>query len=504
MAHALLWKRLGFVVASASPRKRLRLGLLLAPATVLLAACYTGPINMRPTISILGPEHFLRGAPMVTFTAVPGDPDNETVSVTWATRMGDCPTTDAQISLDARLLTFAVGMSDKTLVLRSQDTGAEFCVFALATDPHGATAIAVAHGDPINNPPQARITIIEPPEPASSYALNTTFKLSSGDSIDSDIPMPKKGDLRTKWEFLHAPIAKPTPVPCPGVEDDDRFFCFVATKDGPWVVRATVSDERMAADTVETASLMVLPGHAPTAELALLTPKKAVLYRLGTFFHVEGEAFDEDPEDVPRLIPDWGDSKVPPGAQLQSCPGTDSMLERCFTADVKGLYAIKLKISDGKLTSATQTMELEVLDDEPPCLGTTNQPITPEGLVPGVQDVIDFQVSVDDDLDPFPAPVGSAFSTLDHVRWLVKGPTDASFRQQRFGIENLFKLTKNPTYTFGDEVLVRVEVLDRDVQRSDRRFANCTGDQCVCPPDVCHLRPQPCYERTTWKVRYIQ
>jgi len=243
-------------------------------------------------------------------------------------------------------------------------------------------------------------------------------------------------------------------------------------------------------------------GHAPTASLILMRPEQADHYRLGTTFRVDWHGFDEDPGDEARLVPEWTTTfPAGSGAQLVSCPEGDPLFARCFTAIVKGDYVVRLQVSDGILKSAMYEVSANVIDDQPACLGTTSLGITSDGLVPAVySSSFDAVVgTVDDDLDPFPPDPGEVFGGT--LRWFVKGPRDPSFTPQLSGIEGKLTLLPN-TYVFGDEVLVRVEVLDRNVERSERMLANCTTERCVCPPEVCQLRAQPCYQRMTWHVRY--
>src|SRR5436189_4751339 len=53
-----------------------RLGSLLL-AAFAVAGCYTGPVNMRPTVQIEPPGRVFRGQ-NVTYTATVGDPDGGT------------------------------------------------------------------------------------------------------------------------------------------------------------------------------------------------------------------------------------------------------------------------------------------------------------------------------------------------------------------------------------------------------------------------------------------
>jgi hypothetical protein len=483
LAHALLSKRPSLVSAGGSTK---RLGVVFLSG-IVWAACYTGPINMRPSITIKAPGRFFRNTP-VTFQTIATDPENQLLRVVWTTKPGECPDPDSARRTPADWP--AVDWMGLPVVVDKPVTDSRFCVWAKAEDRYGAQAVDLVEGVPENRPPVPMLEQLEP-DPAGkiSFPLSTLFKFSTAKATDPDGDVP----MTLGWE----PKDGVKVQACPGVEaSDTRFFCFRPGTVGPLVVKARVSDG--IAETVAQMPLLIDAGGPPEADVRLVLPLEQTSYPLGTSFHVSGaRSFDPDGD---TLTPMWDDGAFRAGAptsgeSLHDCAGNPSKFERCFTADAPGLYRATLQVSDGLNRSAPKTLQLLVRDDEPPCLEKTTPPLDQPvvGAVLTAERLLPFSVDVvKDDLDPFPANDNGDRTTF---RWLVHDHTDAQDAFHRVS-ENFpsVKVFTN-TYSVGQEILVRVEILDRNVLRSSGALTTCSGNTCSSS--------QGCLSRTTWRVRFI-
>lgn len=131
------------------------------------------------------------------------------------------------------------------------------CVWVLATDDQGATDFAAVPVSPVDRPPEAVITVLEPTATATNgfYELYSTFHLSGASSSDPD------GDtiMAPMWQLLEMPeTANPVPVlaPCPSATPTD-LADFVQCLDvggfaGKYTIGLTVSDGLRPGSTTKT------------------------------------------------------------------------------------------------------------------------------------------------------------------------------------------------------------------------------------------------------------
>lgn len=466
---------------------------------LLASSCYMGPVNMRPTISIRPPvATFSRGSSPV-YEATASDPDGQVAKVEWATTPTSCPS-PAKVQQPSNWPA-AGWMQSPNFKVPSTVTGAAFCVWAKATDRHGAVAIDALDGQPGNHAPVGKLQR----EPSTSaVALRTTIVFtSSGTDVDpGDDPHP------TGWFFDSAPVPIKglSFVDCPPPDaGDPNKRCFTAQVPGEYEVSVEVSDG--IDKSLATNKFIVQPGNVPIAKLDIKAPLvPAAAYPLGTWFHISGaKSSDADPSDALEAkwsTPEELRSKNPTsGASLVPCDemgapltgGEDDFpLERCFRADTPGIYRVSLTVSDGMNQSAPEVMELAVVGDAPPCLKVTD-PDMGESTIAATIDpespIKWFKVlRVDDDLDPYPPdPAGDALHDRTTFRWLVDD--DGRGFKPAWGDFASFPFPTD-TYRYGDEVSVRLEIFDRMTNAAS--LLGCTGPVCSTSAS--------CVQRVTWKV----
>jgi hypothetical protein len=467
---------------------RNRLGSMLLAGCVS-AGCYTSPVNMAPTVLINQQSQPYRGQSL-SYTASASDPDHDPVTLSWATKAGPCPDNffDSAKWPDASQWGPAEA-PNQPFSVGTPVTLDAFCVWVKATDSWGASTLDAVDGMPKNHPPVAVIGLVSPPA-ASSFPLGTTFQVTAMGSSDAD------GDaLHECWLFKTKPVGVADLEACSTQfgEASNVERSFTATVAGTYDVELQVSD---GIDTTSIdATFTVEQGHVPTADLELVSPMGAGPYPLGSVIHVSGaHSTLPDPGDVLTCVWDPLDLSGAPGsiATLAQCPNATSACDQCFTADAPGTYRVTLEASDQTGTSQPTSLSFVVDPDEPPCLGTTDPAFTSPLLSESVDDMVVFNVvTVTDDLDPYPDP--SSPLDIAHFTWLEStngapfAPFSDDFPRAPLGAGRL-----------GDVVRVRLEIRDRDTDRSAKEFLAC-GDADVC---FTGAESDGCFQRVTWTVSY--
>jgi hypothetical protein len=445
--------------------------------------CYTDPINMRPTVRIDAPLEPISWGVPVTYKATASDPDGDPLRpLQWVLQAAElgCPNDfDAPGNWPT-----TVWSEGKDLTLFSKDTKARFCVWVKAIDAYGAASVDARTGDPQDHSPVAVIELVDPPN-AASFAAHTTFRLSAETSTDPD--MVAGDSLTPTWTLLD-PLPTPTAklVECSAMSNP-FVRCLTADVPGDYQVQLSVSDDSMMESIVER-TLRVQPGQLPTAEIDLVSPTGSGPYPLGSELRVSGM------HSTGAIGDDWQALEPPMGstAVLGDCAVNQSMDARCFVADKAGSYRVTLKVHNETGDSAPVSATYVVAPDQPPCLDNT----TPD-LGVTMTSMTTFTVNVvSDDFDPIPAAPDMSTTT---VQWFTKTANDSSFALAAKGFPN-FSLTSF-NLSFGDVVRVRLEIGDRDTDRSAKAFLAC-GDADTCSlPSLIH--PDTCLQRVTWTVHIL-
>jgi hypothetical protein len=232
--------------------------LMFAFAALTLQGCllFTTSVNSPPTVSIVPPTVLVtRGAP-IPLTAAVSDPDGDVVTLAWST--GPAPSTGV---CDPSQRPAATSIARTFEVTFGPNDAATLCVFVLATDVQGATAVASLLVSSLDRPPNAVITVVEPTATTSGglYPLYSIFHLSAAKSNDPD------GDMIQNPIFKVVgipPAATPTPATgnCPGPMPSPFLQCLdVGGFAGTYTVSLTVGDGLMTGATMTT--LMVDYDH---------------------------------------------------------------------------------------------------------------------------------------------------------------------------------------------------------------------------------------------------
>ncbi len=253
----------------------------------------------------------------------------------------------------------------------------------------------------------------------------------------------------------------------------------------PVEVRLEVTDQDGARSTdVET----IVPGNRPPTITVQAPPLGSALnHVLGFPIEVSAEIVDEDGDPVAAV--DWELVK-PRGA------GTGVVLEPLdeagttyrFTPDVSDVWHVLVTADDGfDGGQSTADKAIEVDDDQPPCIGTTEPAAGQAGrfVIERADGARTFSVlTVVDDLDPYPLPVtAEPFLGESEFAWQMASP-DTGGQLVPVAGATAAELTIDPTgYAPGDLIDLRVEVADRRerVLPCDPSEPTCsaTGDSCA-------------------------
>jgi hypothetical protein len=435
-----------------------------------LTGCFTDPVNMSPIVRIDAPTPFFLGQPK-TFTATVSDPDGDTADLMWARVTAPCHPGDSPPS-DGWTPSLSSGFT-----VPPKDTVAEFCVWARASDQYGATSFDHVDADPQDRAPMAALDLASPAD-APPFMVHTQFVLSADASSD-----PDPGDSTNftfDWSLMMAPPLATGLEPCPGRSGDskDAHRCLTADVAGDYQILVTVTDPGGQKSTAEK-WLHVVTGQLGTPAIDLVSPGGSGPYALGSLFQVTGMS-----SAGANLSFNWT-YDPPPGADKTSSPCNDPK-SQCFTANVSGKYRIGLSVTNEAGTSSVEYATFVVEPDQPPCIDQVSPDSNSITILTKDET---FEVDlVFDDLDPFPP-------TKD-MQWF-ESDDGGAFRlvESNFPSHTLHYASYIP----GDEVRLRLEVSDRETQRSADGFAACKDDDVCTEPNLIH--PNACFQRVTWTVK---
>ena len=423
-----------------------------------------------------------------------------------------CPTY-AKVSAASRLFPRASGLLGSSVLacplLPSRGT-------SLAGRALGAILVTTIFGgfggclftDPINMTPQVNINPPGTVWRGQPVSLTATASDANGDDVTLEWahygsvcgtdpvpsstckPCPDNSDYldETNWPpaFVRTPTAR---YDVDGADTDTPFCVWVFAMDSHGAVRPA-------------RPLLVKPeNHLPVADIQVTRPSGArASYPLFAEIQLSAsQSSDQDSSD--QLTFKWKVS-APLGSQvmmLTDCVASASdpvHATQCFTPDVdtsSGSYAIQLTVTDGRGGSSTVTRDIIVAPDRFPCLVSTMPALAAPVLYAASDTPLQFTVNgVADDGDPFPAdplqPANmltfrwSEWRTADSLSYV----SDMTYREHTIPASS---------YTLGDEVKVRLEIRDRNVDAIEALLRGC-GDSDVCG------QPEGCYQRFTWTIHY--
>ena len=217
------------------------LALVVACLAVQGCLLFTGSVNQPPHIDLLPPSApVARGEP-VKIVANVSDPDGDLPHVEWSTSMDKCPQPFDPGQRPPTIYMSPTGTASFTFTFAAGDPET-VCVWAMAVDSQGATAIATEEVSSQDRAPTAVIKVLAPTAQTSGgrYPLYSYFHLSAGDSTDPD------GDkiVDPQWTLVGMPdVATSKLAPCPGPTPSAFMQCLdVGGFPGNYTIELTVSD----------------------------------------------------------------------------------------------------------------------------------------------------------------------------------------------------------------------------------------------------------------------
>lgn len=259
--------------------------------------------------------------------------------------------------------------------------------------------------------------------------------------------------------------------------------------------------------------------HPPVAAIRVVKPAVTIAdSALSLYSEIELSGdLSVDAEGDPTtfawtLVRKPASSLLDPSTLSGSCSMPSTSSSWCLTPDEPGSYAVQLGVQDAYAGSSAPgptaaalgpslvTRELVVAPDRLPCLSL----VTPgaavlSGLDP-TEDQILAVVRVDDDLDRYPAdtstPTPPTGAGMLHFRWF-KGRKSEPLEYvgndvAQFTVHRL-------DYSSTDDVVVRVEIFDRNQDLIEQILGACGTDRDVCGETV---GQSVCNQRMTWNLRY--
>jgi hypothetical protein len=206
---------------------------------------YTDSLNVDPEVTISTDRStFMRNEP-AQFTAVARDPDqsSSTLALAWFERPGsECPRTPREAADPAYRL------SDGTAIERQHAEAGAYCLWVIATDQDGATALATRPYTVTNRAPVGVIAV-EAPQDASAaakivgapapidVALFSEVRLSAAESTD-----PEGDKLTYRWRITLPDGTAAQPQPCTQSAEARVVSCYVVVTPGLHRFELDVSD----------------------------------------------------------------------------------------------------------------------------------------------------------------------------------------------------------------------------------------------------------------------
>jgi hypothetical protein len=171
---------------------------------------------------------------------------------------------------------------------------------------------------------------------------------------------------------------------------------------------------------------------------------------------------------------------------------------KLLSPDAVGRWTVRIQVDDGGGQPETSSVELDVVEDRPPCIVVTS-PARADGhyyVLDKGDDPRRFSVLVvQDALDPFP-PLADDDPVTGQAGfvWFMKAPGQSSYEPIAGWNESSFAVSPQ-AYRSGETLELRVEVRDRIEGPS--RDLPCPESEWSCKLDT----TGDCYQRQTWGVR---
>jgi hypothetical protein len=204
---------------------------------------FTAAVNSPPTVEINLPSAPINRDKPVDLTASVSDPDGDPVTLAWSTSPGPChepldptqrPKQTYASSPGDLAFTYTFAPGDASIV----------CVWVLATDAQGASALDAKSISSVDRPPVAVIKVLAPTTQTAGgrYPLYSYFHFSAAASSDPDGD-PISSPTWSVATFPETAMPVPTLVACTNATPSDLVRCLdVGGFAGDYSITLTVSD----------------------------------------------------------------------------------------------------------------------------------------------------------------------------------------------------------------------------------------------------------------------
>ena len=255
-----------------------RLWGVTALTVSIFAGCFSHPINRAPVVVKIDSNGSVVRGQSASFEATVTDADQDNVEVTWALVAGDsCPNPDA-VTWPPGTATPAPAKPD-TFAATAEQTTSNFCLWAFATDPHGAKDAnnnLFRPSAPDNGAPTAAITVTAP-VPADIGRLYQKYRLVGSGSDPEDDPL-----LAPQWSFSTNAVGSLASLePCDDAPNDDYVRCFTADLPGDYTVSLVVQSQSSFKTSPDksppaTKTLVIQPDAPPCIQMT--TPPRDITF----------------------------------------------------------------------------------------------------------------------------------------------------------------------------------------------------------------------------------
>lgn len=341
--------------------------------------------------------------------------------------------------------------------------------------------------DPINERPSADIVRISPDNPVRGDTIRLYPEIYDPDGNITTLVWTARACAEASCEQIDTSTEGAFDVPVP------------LTATGLPTSRIEISLEvtdSLGATAVPRQDLDIPIGNAPP-QLQVQTQGRAFMGRYPVDVPVTIVARKSDFDDgAANVTIDEPTLYAPVGASIEDATltlveETDTEVTWELVASMPGQWELELTARDPFQPEPGEVTVMEavpVAADQSPCLAVAEPGFPPAGATIVLDEPRRFAVlAVEDDLDVFPAVPNDPYLGAATFRWFFASPATGGALEP-LDVEGSGVDLDPGSYTPGDELALRVEVVDRE----DRDLCDSTNDSCAAVAG--------CFQRQTWRV----